>query len=276
MDKTEALQALFCQEVNCTAVFYYVALKLLANSFSSRIHYASHCLSRFSPSFSTRSLYWQSDHYCFLQGDPGDKAHGLFTRNWTELFELLYCVEAITLFLKAALYCLFNFSWLCYRRASPLYPLHAYNEQHRAFNWVIHWYFMGFDLELSKQRGRSPLWLCCALINCSDYINVGQSLLLFFLYNCFTILCHTPSLLHSSSLARGRLGRVKAKIQISCHKCIVKRNLYFPERSATVGQYAFIISLNALMNSPRWIVSLEVQWASQNTDKVACLLLCAS
>ncbi len=173
-----------------------MAIKLLANSLSSRIHSASHCLSRFSPSFSTRSLYWQSDHYCFLQGDPGDKAHCLFTRNWTELFELLYCVEAITLLLKAALYCLFDFSWLCYRRASPLYPLHAYNEQPRAFNWVIHWYFMGFDLELSKQRGCSPLWLC-ALINCSDSINVGQSLLLFV---CTTVspffVIHLPCYIH--------------------------------------------------------------------------------
>lgn len=31
MDKKEALQTLFCQEVNCTAVFYYVALKPLTN-----------------------------------------------------------------------------------------------------------------------------------------------------------------------------------------------------------------------------------------------------
>lgn len=131
MDRKEALQTLICWEVNCTAVFYYVALKLLANLMSSRIHFASHCLSRFSPSFSTRSLYRQSDHYCFLQGDPRDKPHGLFTRSWTELFGLLNYVKAFTLLPKA--YCLFNFSWLCCRCASSLYTLHAYIE-HRAFN----------------------------------------------------------------------------------------------------------------------------------------------
>lgn len=48
MDRKKALQTLVFQEVNCTAVFYYVALKLLANSLSSSIHYASHCLSRHS------------------------------------------------------------------------------------------------------------------------------------------------------------------------------------------------------------------------------------
>lgn len=178
MDRKEALQPLICWEVNCTAVFYNVALNLLANSLSSRIHFASHCLSKFSPSFSSRSLYRQSDHYCFLQGDPRDKPHGLFTRNLTELFALLYCVEAITLLPKSTLNCLFNFSWLCCRWEYSLYALQAFIEQHRAFNWMIHWYFMGFDLELSKRRGRSSLWPC-ELINCSDYINVGQSLLLF-------------------------------------------------------------------------------------------------
>jgi len=136
MDRKEALQTLICWEVNCTVVFYYLASKLLSNLMSSRIHFASHCLSRFSPSFSTRSLYRQSDHYCFLQGDPRDKPHGLFTRSWTELFGLLYYVKAFALLPKATLNGLFKFSWLCCRWASFLFNLHACIEQHRAFNWV--------------------------------------------------------------------------------------------------------------------------------------------
>lgn len=134
---------------------------------------------------------------------------------------------------------------------------------------------MSFDLEVSKRRGRSSL-RPCELINCPDYINVGQSLLLFVLTTVSNILCHPPSSLHSSSLLRGRLGSVKAKRPIDCLRGIVKETSGSLKYLQQWANMLLLSLVNVLMNSPRSNGSPEVQLVSQNKDKFACLILSAS